>query len=205
MPLPGYLQGKIVGRIGRHRFLVDPTAHLELSDRSVERSGSPRGEILDRNRYRRGRQVFPHLLHRLPASEKVVEQRLPARRGLHNDLRDGIQAELLNVQLPGLLRIEQHFPDNLGVVHFPVQRLPLPAVSLHIEILHPETVECRILNIIQSSQLHPRINFECGPDRLSFEYVVAVDRNPHQQIVGPQLRRPRLPRLLFASAGARPD
>ena len=75
----------------------------------------------------------------MPASEKVVEQRLPARRGLHNDLRDGIQPTFQS-----WLWIKNVFqPDSFGSTILPAIGDKLMAISPvgYSRILTQENIE----------------------------------------------------------------
>ena len=104
---------------------------------------------------------------------------------LDHNLSNGRHAELLDVQLPRLLWIEQHLLDDPRTIILSVQSLPLPVISADVQFLSPETVERREFDILDPSELHPGVDFEDGPHRLSLVGRMAIDGYPHQQIVGP--------------------
>ena len=190
-----------IGSIGRYGLLVEAAVELELADRAVERSRRAGRKIPDRHRYGRCRQILAHLLHRL-AAEEIVKKRLAVATRLNDDLCDDRHAALLDMQRTRLLRVKQHLFHDTGVVDLAVQRLPLPTVTVYVELLRPETVESRILDALYSAQLHPRIKFEGYPYGLPLVDIVPIDGHPQQDIVRSQLAAPSFGiRFLIRASG----
>lgn len=189
LPLPEILIPKVNAELAATSGRRSDRFQLEIPDSSRKARRSTSRQFLHRDGYRSRSDLATHLLY-VGASEKVVDDRLTAR--LHHYLRYYAQFKWVNGQTAGLLRKQQVFADDMRIVYFAVELLPLRRITVHIELLGPKTVVGGKFGAFEI-QRDPPVQLIGHPDGLSLIYLFPVDYRPYQNVVGASVGRSECP------------